>query len=225
MPLLKWLNAWTTPPFEELTNARLHDLMHATVERLLPEGFEAAGELKWVRDTYAPVRHVFGFTKYKGGILRPYWGLSLDFVPHVSGKQIRWHRSNATARPDLHVPPRDPALSLPYIHGERPVRRGHPTVVTTAITRAEPFWSNATTIESLPQAIAGLRAYLHGADLGFYNYTQHALTAAFVHAQNGNLPEALSELAHHSVLWDSRVYQDLQKRLEDAFVRRSNQML
>ncbi len=96
--------AFEHEPFEEVTNARIHDIVAPEVERHLASlGFEAAGTLKWVKGRHAPIRHVFGFAKWKGGIVRPRWGASLDFVPHISGQQVRWHRSNKAAHFDLAI--------------------------------------------------------------------------------------------------------------------------
>jgi hypothetical protein len=75
-----------------------HALLHADVECVLaPRGFEPAADLKWVRGQDAPVRQLFGFAKWKGGVMAPRWGVSLDFAPHLSGAQLKWHRSNKTA--------------------------------------------------------------------------------------------------------------------------------
>ena len=60
--------------------------------RLLASGFQRATRRKYVRRR---IPHTYDV------IL---WGLSLDFVPHVQGRQtetVQWHRTPKTANPDL----------------------------------------------------------------------------------------------------------------------------
>ncbi|OPK06916.1 hypothetical protein BZ164_00785, partial [Pseudomonas veronii] len=38
----------------------------------------------------APIRQLFRLEQCKGGALAPSWALSLDFVPHLSGNEIKW---------------------------------------------------------------------------------------------------------------------------------------
>lgn len=181
--------------FEEVTNARLHAIVNSFVlEKLAPLGFEETGDLKWVRDRHAPIRHVFGFAKLKGAIVRPMWGVSLDFVPHVSGKEIKWHRSNKAAKLDLYVEPYDRRLYMSYIHGEKPLRRGHASVVTAAIPQAMEFWARCQTIDDLWDAVTWLKTYCSDKDTNFNSYTQHPLTMAFLLARAGRHGEARNVL-------------------------------
>ena len=122
----RWFHRIFPPPFEEVVNARVHAIVTAKVESLLAsKGFEAVDDLIWVCDRYAPIRHVFTLSKWKGGTIAPRWGVSIDFVPHVSGRKIRWHRTNKTAKFDLCIDPREKDLKMSYVNGEAPIRDEH----------------------------------------------------------------------------------------------------
>ncbi len=202
MRLRRWLEGLLRRPvFDALTNARIHAVVAPYVESVLgPMGFVAADDLKWVRDRFAPIRHVFSLSKYKGGSLYPAWGVSLDFVPHVSGDQIRWHRSNAAARLDLSLDARNMmanALRMSYTEGEASVRRDHMRVIGAAIHEAEAFWGRCETEADLTETVQWLKVELSGRALSFYNFTQHRLAAAFILAKAGREIEAGAELDNH----------------------------
>jgi hypothetical protein len=87
-----------------LNKERIHIALEPIVSRLLgPQGFESYRRLVWVRSTDAPIRQVFRLQQLKGVSLCAQFGLSLDFVPHVSGSQVRWHRTPKFAILDLCV--------------------------------------------------------------------------------------------------------------------------
>jgi hypothetical protein len=61
---------------------------------------------KWVR-ARPPIRDLIEVVAMKGASLIPRWGISLDFVPHVQGDAIRWHRSDKSAIADIVYDPVD----------------------------------------------------------------------------------------------------------------------
>lgn len=190
------LNLFRPKVFEEVTISRLHAMLHGEVERLLAnKGFEAVNDLIWVRGDDAPIRQVFKFSKLKGGVFVPMWGVSLDFVPHLSGKKVAWHRSNKSAKLDLCFHPQGSALQMSYIEGPTPILQRRKYVVGQAVEEATKFWQMCHQIDALPDAIKWLRAYYsEGKGLNFYNYTQHFLTVAFLLKRNGQPEEAMTEL-------------------------------
>lgn len=187
-------------PFEEMNNARIHAIVQAEVERcLIPEGFEAAGILKWVRDRHRPIRHVFGLVKWKGGIIAPRWGVSLDFVPHFSGRQIRWHRTNQAAEFDLCVDSSDKSLDMTYIRGERPIREMHEQVITASARQADSLWTRCQSASELPAVLTWFKENPGPGARRFYSYSSHPIAAAFILAKNGCRDEALAELEHSHI--------------------------
>lgn len=85
---------------------QIHEIVEPAVSRYLsPMGFESHRQLVWVRSADAPIRQVFKLELLKGAGLDFAWGLSLDFVPHVSGSRVKWHRTPKTAMLDLGVRP------------------------------------------------------------------------------------------------------------------------
>jgi|SRR5688572_15148702 len=181
--------------FEVLTRAQIHELVGPVVgAQLVPDGFEEVDTLKWVRSVDAPIRQVFLFSQWKGGAIAPTWGVSLDFVPHISGTKLKWHRTAKSARTDLCVDARDRALDMPYHAGAHSIRSRAPEVVASAVIRAREFWDRSRRISDLPAAFDWLRSYLSTGGLGFDNYVQHPLALAFVLSANGRLVEANREL-------------------------------
>jgi hypothetical protein len=177
--------------------SEIHAIIRPWVtERLASDHFEETGTLKWVRSVDAPIRQVFFFAQWKGGNVAPRWGVSLDFVPHISGGKIRWHRTAKSAMCDLNVDARDPALDLSCMYGTRPIENRAAQVVLESVRRARDFWDRARRISDLPQAIDWLRTYLSGPGLGFDNYVQHPLAGAFACAMNHQPAKAVTELEH-----------------------------
>ena len=190
-----WLSRFRPKVFEELTKARIHAIVHGEVERLLePRGFESVDELKWVRGRDAPIRQVFQLCKWKDGKVRPLWGVSLDFVPHISGKKAAWHRSNKSAKLDLCCDPGAEALKMPYLYGEELIQRQYKQVIDAALHDANQFWSMSSSVDDLPKVIDWLQDFYRTAKRPtFYSYPQHALAVPFILKQLGNGSEALTE--------------------------------
>ncbi len=181
--------------FEIVTRAEIHRIVAPEVLRLLgPDRFETVDLLKWVRSIDTPIRQVFCFSQWKGGMVAPTWGLSLDFVPHVSGSTLKWHRTPKSALLDLVVDARDRVLDMPYHQGLSPIRERVATVVPSAVARASDFWNRFRAVSDLPAAFAWLQSYLSTGGLGFYNYVQHPIALAFVYARNSQPRQAQIEL-------------------------------
>lgn len=181
--------------FSIVTIDQIHKIVTPIVEPLLiPIGFKLQKRLHWLRSSDAPIRQIFCLRQWKGGQLAPAWGLSLDFVPHVSGNTIKWHRTEKTARLDLTFDTRSREFDIPYHHGPEPITQKAPHVLDSAIVQANVFWSNARTISELPGAFEKVKRHLSSGGLGFYNYTQHPIAYAFVLAMNDQPDAARAEL-------------------------------
>jgi len=185
--------------FEMLRIEHIHDIVLPSVETCLkPLGFETQGPLRWIRSTDAPIRQCFRLEQWKGGILSPTWGLSLDFVPHLSGNQIKWHRAPKSALPDLTFDPRDRSMEVSYMRGIDEVAQLVPSVMQEAVIQAGHFWESACSIDQLPEVFAGVKRHLSSGGLGFYNFRQHPIAYAFVLAMNGHPDLAEAEFQKYT---------------------------
>lgn len=199
-----------------VTIAASHAILQPVVGASLGgDGFDDVGPLTWVRSTDAPIRQMFRFFQWKGGVLAPSWGLSLDFVPHVSGSKLKWHRTPKSALMDLRVDSRDRALDIPYHHGPQPIHERASLVVRGAVEQANALWREYRTVDRLVDAFQWVKQYYgqypHG--LGFYNFTQHSLALAFVYARTGDLIAANRELEKYPASVSARVMEALRQRL------------
>ena len=86
-------------PFENVDATDIHRILVPFVDQRLENlRFESVSTLKWVRSTDAPVRQILTWNKDLYGILRPSWGLSIDWVPHVGNTKITFCRTTKSAR-------------------------------------------------------------------------------------------------------------------------------
>jgi len=70
---------------------------------LTSRGFQEASPRKYVR---ARIAHTHDVVEFHSDVTRllPIWGVSLNFVPHISGRlteTVQWHRTPRSALPDL----------------------------------------------------------------------------------------------------------------------------
>ena len=201
--------------FEIVTVAAAHTILGPLVAAtLLADGFQEVDNLKWVRSADQPVRQVLCFLQGKGGVLAPSWGVSLDFVPHVSGSTVKWHRTAKSAMLDLRLDPYDRALEMSYYHGIKPIAARAPQVVPLAIAQARQFWNRCQRTDDLLDAVQWLKQYYAPAGgLGFYNFVQHPLALAFVYARAGRTADAMAELDQYVLASDDTIKEDLRRRI------------
>ncbi|NWB69565.1 hypothetical protein HX839_24990 [Pseudomonas sp. I8001] len=201
--------------FEIARIDQIHEIVSPTVESLLqPLGFEVQGPLSWLRSVDAPIRQLFRLEQWKGGALAPSWALSLDFVPHLSGNEIKWHRTSKSARPDLTFDVRDRAFDISCSYGPDAIATSAPNILRAAIPKAESFWDEARSIADLPGAFERVKQHLSTGGLGFYNYIQHPLAYAFVLAMNGKPDTAEEEFQRYS----QRLSEAARKKLRKLFI-------
>ncbi|WP_213776841.1 hypothetical protein [Caballeronia sp. dw_276] len=200
MSISKWIegirkDTHKADAFATVTLEAAHRVISPVVDAALEgRGFETIAPLKWVRFDGSPVRQIFAFPAWKGGVIAPRWGLSFDFVPHVSGSSVRWHRTNKSAMFDLAVDARDRALDVSLIRGEQVVVQKSAAIVDMAIARADEFWQRVNSVDDVVAAFEWLRGYLSTEGLSFYNYVQHPIALAFVLARLGDVVGARREL-------------------------------
>jgi len=180
---------------EVLAIPQIQEIAAPVVARLLgPDGFVETHRLKWVRSADAPIRQAFALLQWKGGAVAPRWGLSLDFVPHVSAGRLKWHRTEKSADFDITIDSKDRDLGVSYIKGREYFAKRCPAAIENAVEKAKQFYAAFTSPSDLPAAIAHMQSHLGGPGLGFENYVQAPVAAAFAFAINGRYEEADAQI-------------------------------
>jgi len=161
-------------------------------ERLAPLGLIEIVPRRWIDGSKPPSRRLFELQLLKGASLKACWGFSLDFVPHVSGSSVRWHRSDKTAMLDVIIDP----VGLPqpcFLFGNEHFRAELSSLLPGAVAAAQRDWDRASTFEGMLQLIREIREHNTNC-FGYRNYTQLPLAFAFLTAMTGNLESAEREL-------------------------------
>jgi hypothetical protein len=184
---------------------------------LCRHGFAEVKPRKWVRGDRAPIRELFSVMPLKGACYSPVWGFSLDFVPHLIGSTIRWHRSNKGAILDLRYDPidysRDGGEWRPNsLEGLSMARKQADNLTHASLDLALPWFQSVSNESDLVQEFENKkqRAFVR---FGFENYLQEPLAYAFTMARVGRLLDAEAEIAR----WVTRVHRD--ESVKDALVR------
>lgn len=150
----------TVRDFELLTIPIIHQNVGPVVDsHLLPQGFVSPKPLQWVRSHDAPIRQVFEYRQLKGGALAPAWGYSFDFVPHFSGREMKWHRTEKSALFDAFIDGqqlRD--LVLTYMYGVPELLERLQSRVATAVQTASQFWAMGDTPQRVYSIVNELRS-------------------------------------------------------------------
>ncbi len=146
--------------FEQVSNSEIHSIVAPIVESCLQnQGFESHSNLKWVRCHNEPIRLIFELFLWKGGMVAPRISISLDFVPHVSGSSVKWHRTNKSAQPDLIYDIYDRTLEFSYHQGAATIKDQAPQVIPHAIVKAKEFWATCSAENQLLAAFDKLKHY------------------------------------------------------------------
>jgi len=168
--------------------------------RLPAFGLSEITARRWVDGSQPPVRRMFELQLLKGASIGARWGFSLDYVPHISGGRVRWHRSDKTAMLDIIVDQRD--LPQPsYIHGPAGLTEGLRQLLPEAIRRAEESWRKGSALQGMLGIIREIRDRRSNG-LGYENYTQLPLAYAFLSAKIGDVQTALQELEEYVKRFD-----------------------
>jgi hypothetical protein len=178
----------------ELLSASERDAIAARMLRewLEPLGLTEIAPRRWIDGSKPPARRLFELQLLKGASLKACWGFSLDFVPHVSGSSVRWHRSDKTARLDVIVDP----VELPqpcFLFGPARFRDELAGLLPNAVASAQQDWDRGLTYNGMLQLIREIREQNTNC-FGYRNYTQLPLAFAFLTAKTGNLDLAEREL-------------------------------
>jgi len=203
---MEWLRKFTDhppePPAPMLERRREFDLLFAA-ERdsilashlnvpLAELGLAQIAPRHWVDGSRPPARRVFQMSLLKGTGIVAQWGFSLDFVPHVSGRGLRWHRSDRTAKLDVIVDPKRPCQTS-YSDGAKWLHHDLKTLVPDAVARAEETWRRGATFAGMLEILREIREQKPNR-FNFQNYSQLPLALMFLLARTGDLGGALAEL-------------------------------
>jgi hypothetical protein len=167
-------------------------------EHLMPLGLAHAAPRIWIDASLAPAKRMFELVVLKGAALRARWGFSLDFVPHISGEGLRWHRSAKMARLDIIVEPgKDPLLEPTFIRGAKRLRDDLRQLLPAAAAKAAQTWQRGATEHGLLDLVQEIRERETNC-LPFDTYTQLPLAYALLFARLGDLASAEQELDRYA---------------------------
>jgi len=183
----------------QLLSATERDTIVSThLQEHLPQaGLTERAPRSWVDGSQAPVRRLFEIQLLKGAAMKACWGWSLDFVPHISGGRVCWHRTDKTARLDIIIDPR--GLPQPsFLRGAAGLADALRRLLPEAMTRAVESWRRGATLQGMLDIIKDIRDQRTNA---FYydNYSQLPLAYAFLSAKTGDLKSADAELDRYAV--------------------------
>jgi hypothetical protein len=202
-------------PRHELLSATERDAIVARHlrEHLSPLGLAEIRPRTWIDGSRRPARRMFDLIILKGAKMRARWGFSLDFVPHISGGRLRWHRSGTTAMFDVIIEPSESVLPWPtFIHGAAHLHDDLNRLLPAAATRAEETWRQGQTIRGLLDLVREIRERKTNC-FPFDNYLQLPLTCAFLLAKLGDLACAEQELDQYGARF--RLRDDTLKNLKN----------
>ena len=105
-------------------------LIDTVTARVSPLGLKHQSAMDW----YAPDAGSFRS-------LTMNWGSALDFVPHVAGSGVHWHRTFASARRDLWLVPTNDRPQAHRAFGTPRFEADLPHLIDHGLARAAAFWA------------------------------------------------------------------------------------
>lgn len=196
-------------------------------------GFEKINRRKWVRSGKPEIREVFSILAMKGASYSPAWGFSLDYVPHVSGSKLKWHRTNKSAILDFRFAPFDyespgsvgfEQWIIDSLYGyDRAVKQAK-QVAKLSLQKAQAFWNSVEDLRDVSSIYEDQLRQTRAKDkkikrFGFFNYTQHPIAYAFTLAKLGKEQEAV-DILEESIqrgISAKKVENELRQRLNAIF--------
>lgn len=204
--------------FELLSIATIHQHVAPAVDALLAaREFVSTKPLRWVRSIDAPIRQMFCIAPLKGGVVAPQWGFSLDFVPHIAGGKVKWHRTAKSALFDAFVDGQSTELNMSYLWGVPKLLENMHSRVTAGIDLAQTLWDRGRTRDLLCDLVVELRARPISSI-----YTQMPIAAAMCLAHLGREAEARREAEHYikHLSLDASAAADVRLALDNALASR-----
>ncbi len=192
---------------ELLTIPIIHQNVGPVVDAQLQlRGFVSLKPLQWVRSHDTPIRQVFEYRQLKGGVLAPAWGYSFDFVPHFSGREMKWHKTEKSALFDACVDgQRHRDLVLTYMYGVSGLLENLQCRVAAAVQMANRFWEEGDTPHHVYSMVEELRSKPESKA-----FVQLPIANAFCLARSGREVEGRTELER--VIQDRSQYSSTELR-------------
>src|SRR5271170_1614311 len=130
------------PSWELLRASERDSIIASHLEKYFPPlGLAPINPRTWIDESRPPTKRMFELILLKGAGVRARWGFSLEFVPHISGGRVRWHRSGESAMLDVIVEPGKNALpEASYIHGAARLHDDLNRLLPDAVERANETW-------------------------------------------------------------------------------------
>lgn len=193
-----WREAQPDYPIQLLSASERDAIVTSQLREQLPAlGLTERAPRSWIDGSKAPIRRLFEIHLLKGAGMKACWGFSLDFVPHISGGRVRWHRSDKTAKLDIMIDPRD--LPEPsFIHGPARLADELRQLLPEATGRARESWRRGTTFHEMLDMIREIRDRRTNR-WPYDNLTQLPLAYALLSAKTGDLQTAEQELGAYAV--------------------------
>jgi hypothetical protein len=178
-------------------------------EPLAALGLVQVAPRRWVDGSAPPARRVFEMRLLKSAGIMANWGFSLDFVPHISGRRICWHRSDRTAMLDVHVDPRGLEKAC-FLWGAEWLHRDLDRLVPVAVERAQETWRQGSTWTGMLDILQEIRERKSNR-FSFHFYWHLPLTFVFLTAKTGDLASAQAAL--EEFVRDRKLSEDIAMKL------------
>ena len=136
----------------------LGDMIAGVLEGKMAPGFQRAGDLTWVGSPADHIRYMLKFQAMKGAAFSACWGVSIDFVPILTGGSLRWKRTAKSANFDLRVDPIDSSGEIPSWCSFRGNDRAHRVehAALAAFNAAQLDWSRMTSLRDIVESFERL---------------------------------------------------------------------
>jgi len=195
-----------------LTAAHRDAIVASELRGYLPSlGLHEVAPRRWIDGSRPPVRRLFELRLLKGAAITPWWGFSLDFVPHISGGALRWHRSDRTAMLDVIINPAG-IVQPSFLYGARRLTDDLRELLAEIVPAIERTWLRGSTDASMLEIIHDLKE--HGGNCYHYeNYTQLPLAHAFLTAKIGDVGSARRLLQNYMSKRRDSLKEDVPTRL------------
>ncbi|KAB7615773.1 hypothetical protein F9L33_03150 [Amylibacter sp. SFDW26] len=138
----------------KIPDDELEELVYEPFDEALSNiDYERVSKKLWVRRELTPICHLFsleGHGKFYDKIA-PSFGFSLDFVPHISGNDVKWHRTLKSARYDMQVKTYSKCFHINKYDCKDLIKKDVSFILPRGLKMASRFCSRSNTLMSLPE--------------------------------------------------------------------------